>query len=103
MANMPERDYLAGVTTLDFHATPYTPEEARARREAAIARAKTETGIDESLIDRLVETFYDKVRADDLLGPVFEAKIAEQVQRGASEEALRDIVRRAIELGRKTA
>ncbi|WP_245863874.1 group III truncated hemoglobin [Caulobacter mirabilis] len=58
-----------------FHATPYTPEEARARREAAVARAKAETGIDEALIDQLVERFYDKVRADDLLAPVFAAQI----------------------------
>lgn len=41
---------------------------------------------------------FDEVEAEQL-----EAKIAEQVQRGASEDALRDIVRRAIELGRKTA
>lgn len=68
--------YLALVTEpFPFHATPYTPEEARARREAAVARAKAETGIDEALIDQLVERFYDKVRADELLGPVFDAKI----------------------------
>lgn len=58
-----------------FHATAYSPEEARARREAAVARAKAETGIDEALIDQLVERFYDKVRADALLGPVFAGQI----------------------------
>lgn len=58
-----------------FHATPYSPEEARARREVAIARAKAETGIDEALIDQLVERFYDMVRADPLIGPVFASKI----------------------------
>jgi hypothetical protein len=41
---------------------------------------------------------FDEVEAEQL-----EAQIAEQVQRGASEDALRDIVRRAIDLGRKTA
>ncbi len=75
MARRRASAYLAAVSTLDFHATPYTPEEARARREAAIARARAETGIDEALIDQLVERFYEKVRADALLGPVFEAKI----------------------------
>jgi hemoglobin len=75
MAPQRGRPYLAAVSTIDFHATAYTPEEARARREAAIARAKVETGIDEPLIDRLVERFYEKVRADALLGPVFAAKI----------------------------
>lgn len=60
-----------------FHATPYSAEEARARREASVARAKAETGIDEALIDQLVERFYEKVRADDLLGPVFGARIAD--------------------------
>jgi len=59
----------------DFHATTYSPEEARARREAAVARAMAATGIDEGLIDQLVERFYDRVRADALIGPVFAAKI----------------------------
>jgi hemoglobin len=35
------------------------------------------TGIDEALIDRLVRGFYVKVRADELIGPVFEARIAD--------------------------
>ena len=76
MANLTSRAYLPFVTDAPaFHATAYSPEEARARREAAVARAMAETGIDESLIDQLVERFYDKVRADDLIGPVFAAKI----------------------------
>lgn len=32
-------------------------------------------GIDEASIRRLVHTFYDRVRLDPLLGPVFEAQI----------------------------
>lgn len=60
-----------------FHATTYSPEEARARRAAAVARAKAETGIDEALISDLVETFYDRVRADPLLGPVFAERISD--------------------------
>lgn|SRR5215217_3112687 len=76
MARRRASSYLAPVTDLpDFHATTYSPEEARARREAAVARAMAATGIDEGLIDQLVERFYDRVRADALIGPVFAAKI----------------------------
>ncbi|GAB4518964.1 MAG: group III truncated hemoglobin [Amphiplicatus sp.] len=46
-----------------------------ARRDVAAARIADETGIDEPMIDRLVRRFYDRVRADPLLGPVFEARI----------------------------
>lgn len=42
------------------------------RSEAAERR---ETGIDEAMIERLVRAFYAKVRTDDLLGPVFTARI----------------------------
>ena len=37
----------------------------------------TDLGIDEALIERLVRAFYDRVRADALIGPVFEAHIAD--------------------------
>lgn len=33
------------------------------------------TGVDEDMIERVVRGFYAKVRADALLGPVFEARI----------------------------
>jgi hemoglobin len=33
--------------------------------------------VDEAMIERLVHTFYGRVRADGLLGPVFEAKVAD--------------------------
>jgi hemoglobin len=36
---------------------------------------RAETGIDEVMIDRVVRNFYGRVRADELLGPVFEARI----------------------------
>ncbi|MBB6169278.1 group III truncated hemoglobin [Chelatococcus composti] len=36
-----------------------------------------DTGIDEAMIERLVRTFYGKARADDLLGPVFAAHVAD--------------------------
>lgn len=35
------------------------------------------TGIDMAMIDRLVRTFYGKVRRDDLLAPVFDEKISD--------------------------
>lgn len=34
-------------------------------------------GIDEALVAALVDTFYGRVRQDDLLGPVFEAALGE--------------------------
>ncbi len=34
-------------------------------------------GIDEVLVDRVVERFYERIRADDLLGPIFTAKISD--------------------------
>lgn len=49
-------------------------EERRAEMTRAI---RAETGIDEAMIDRVVRSFYGRVRADELLGPVFEARIAD--------------------------
>lgn len=51
-----------------------SPVERRARITAAI---RAETGIDEAMIERLVRGFYDRVRSDPLLGPVFAARIAD--------------------------
>ncbi|MGI9502243.1 MAG: group III truncated hemoglobin [Geminicoccaceae bacterium] len=44
------------------------------RRAAILAEAKA-IGIDEAYIAKLVEAFYAKVRADALIGPVFERAI----------------------------
>lgn len=52
-----------------------TPEELADRRQTAIASAKERTGIDEAMIARLVETFYARVRADALLGPIFNSRV----------------------------
>lgn len=58
-----------------------TPMEAAAARAAAraalIAEIRTSTGIDEPMIANLVRTFYSRVRADALLGPIFEERIAD--------------------------
>ncbi len=76
MASDAEEDYLTAMSApLAFQATAYSPEEARARRADAIARAKAATGIDEALISDLVEAFYQRVQADPLLGPVFAERI----------------------------
>ena len=47
------------------------------RREEITARIVAHTGITEGLIEQLVRGFYARVRSDAVLGPVFEAKIAD--------------------------
>src|SRR5262249_55532627 len=47
------------------------------RREEITARIAAHTGITEAMIEQLVRGFYAKVRADAVLGPVFEARIAD--------------------------
>jgi hemoglobin len=44
-------------------------------RERVAAEIAERTGITEAMIERLVHAFYDKVRADAVLGPVFDARI----------------------------
>ena len=46
-------------------------------RRVAIGSLARETGIDEAMIERLIRAFYARVRKDPLLGPVFEARIAD--------------------------
>jgi hemoglobin len=50
---------------------------AEERRAAIVSFARDETGIDEAMIESLVRAFYARVRKDPLLGPVFEARIAD--------------------------
>src|SRR5215471_17047518 len=45
------------------------------RREEITAHIDARTGITEAMIEQLVRAFYDKVRADAVLGPIFEARI----------------------------
>jgi len=47
------------------------------RRAQVVQRVRDETGIDEAMIERLVRGFYDRVRADALLGPVFASHIVD--------------------------
>jgi len=47
------------------------------RREQITADIVARTGITEAMIERLVHRFYEKVREDEMLGPVFEARIAD--------------------------
>ncbi len=53
------------------------PAGAAARREAAVQRLRDETGIDETMIDALVEGFYARVRDDALIGPIFADRITD--------------------------
>ena len=47
------------------------------RRAQVIDRLRSETGIDEAMIERLVHSFYARVRDDALIGPVFEARVTD--------------------------
>jgi len=49
--------------------------EGDERRAQITAEIVARTGITEAMIERLVHAFYDKVRADAVLGPVFDARI----------------------------
>lgn len=51
--------------------------DAEARRAAFAADVQARTGIDEDMIQRLVHTFYDRIRADEVLGPIFASRIAD--------------------------
>lgn len=45
------------------------------RRSELVADMMARTGIDAAMIERLVHTFYKKVREDALLGPIFDARV----------------------------
>lgn len=45
------------------------------RREELTAQIVARTGITEGMIEQLVRAFYARVRADDVLGPIFGARI----------------------------
>ncbi len=51
--------------------------DAAARRAMITAEIAARTGITEEMIDTLVRRFYGHVRNDTVLGPIFEARIAD--------------------------
>ncbi|HYC66603.1 group III truncated hemoglobin [Brevundimonas sp.] len=56
---------------------PADPQDAAGRRAAIVDQIRAETGIDEAMIAQLVDGFYDRVRADPLIGPVFNERISD--------------------------
>lgn len=57
-----------------------TPAEVAAHAAAARARKRAEAeaiGIDDDFVAQLVESFYARIRADALLGPIFAARISD--------------------------
>ncbi len=46
------------------------------RRRAAMQLVERETGIDEAMVKTLVHAFYDRVREDEMLAPVFNARVS---------------------------
>lgn len=58
--------------------TPTSAEDDRiTRRVAFAAHIKDTTGIDEAMIHAVVHSFYDRIRADAVLGPVFAARVTD--------------------------
>lgn len=51
--------------------TDLSDEERRAR----VQQMRETTGIDEAMIEKLVRSFYARVREDQLLGPIFDSRI----------------------------
>ncbi len=49
--------------------------DPKLRRAATIREAQERTGIDEDMIRALVDRFYERVRADEMLAPVFASRI----------------------------
>ena len=45
------------------------------RRAQIVQLAREQTGIDETMIEQLVRGFYTRIRADELLGPIFASRI----------------------------
>jgi hemoglobin len=50
-------------------------EPTRSARPATTAELMARTGLDDAMLTRLVHGFYDRVRADPLIGPVFAARV----------------------------
>ena len=50
-------------------------EAHASQRQRVVEDIVARTGIDEAMIERLVRTFYARVRRDPLIGPVFESRV----------------------------
>ena len=50
-------------------------DEGPDRRSRLTREIMEQTGIDDAMIERLVHTFYARVRQDPLIGPIFDARI----------------------------
>jgi hemoglobin len=68
---------LTGQPELKGQGGPGQDGSGQERRERISAAIAARTGITEAMIERLVHAFYDKVRSDPLLAPVFAARIAD--------------------------
>lgn len=55
----------------------FNPPSIPSARPAVTAALMQETGLDEGILRNLVHRFYDRVRADEVLGPVFAARITD--------------------------
>ena len=67
---------------MPINLSPDLAAPTAARRHALVARAAKRDaalaiGIDDLFISNLVDRFYDSVRDDDLLGPIFAARISD--------------------------
>ena len=51
------------------------PAPIRSARPTAIADLMARTGLDDAILIRLVHGFYDRIRTDPLLGPIFAARV----------------------------
>jgi hemoglobin len=56
---------------------PSGDDDRMQRRQAYADGVAADTGIDEALIHSLVHAFYDRVRNDDILAPIFAARVAD--------------------------
>ena len=54
----------------------YRSRTADQRRIEILARADA-MGVDEAFVSTLVDSFYERIRADDMLGPVFNGEISD--------------------------
>ncbi|AZI34518.1 hypothetical protein NT2_02_01160 [Caenibius tardaugens NBRC 16725] len=70
---MPDRDNPSsprGETHEDHHAFALRARADRRARAQAL-------GVDDAFVSRLVDSFYARIRADELLGPIFSAKVTD--------------------------